>query len=161
MSDQGKEYAALVLAELKNEHDRRDLLNTRATSAATGSTAIVTVVLAVVSLLIGKDNPLSSSAKLALVVALSLLLVSAALAISAGLSWRSKSVSIVTMEKMLSTQWKDHEVDARNIVARCNLEAIRTLRQGTATKTQLLISAAATQILALVTLGVTVALTSR
>jgi hypothetical protein len=49
MTKSGSEiYAAFVEAELKAENDRRDSVNRRAATALTGSTALITLALAII-----------------------------------------------------------------------------------------------------------------
>lgn len=153
MSAQGTEYATFVAAELKREVDRRDAVNSRAGTAVTSATGLVTVTLAVFAVLKGKDFVVHGGAFVALVVALLMLILSAALAVLAGLSWRYDVATPATLTLMLTTHWTDSEVSARNISARSNVRTLRTLRAGTNIKSNLLIAAGAGQVAAILALS--------
>jgi hypothetical protein len=146
--DQGKQYASFVEQQLKAEHDRRDSVNTRAGTALTGSAGLVTLVLAVFAVLIGKDFVLSGLARYSLGFALLMLLFAAASAVIAGYPWKSKIVSPGTLEGFLAKRWKNTETRARNVTSMANVEAIRTLRKGTSIKFTFLMSAAVLPVLA-------------
>ena len=88
-ADQGKEFAAFVDAELKAEQDRRASVNTRAGTALTGSTALVTLVLAVFAVFVGRNFTLSGWARAFLAIALVFLLLAAICAVVAGVPWAS------------------------------------------------------------------------
>lgn len=149
MSDQGKQYAAFIEAELKAEHDRRASVNTRAAAALTGSAGLVTLVLAVFAVLVGKDFTLSGCAKLWLVVALAALLGGGLFAVLAGLPWRYKATKPATLHYFLGPSWGDSEVTARGRTAYCNAVVIESLRRGNRIKTGLLIAAAVSQAIAI------------
>lgn len=83
MSDQGTQYAAFIEAQLKAENDLRSSIDSRAASALTASTGIVTLVLAVFAVLIKKDFTLTGSAKIFLAGALMALLAAAICALLA------------------------------------------------------------------------------
>ncbi len=52
--DQGKTYSAFIEAQLKAENDLRASVTARANSALTGATGLVTLVLAVFAVFLGK-----------------------------------------------------------------------------------------------------------
>ncbi|MGW6374825.1 hypothetical protein ACWFRB_02015 [Rhodococcus sp. NPDC055112] len=149
MVEQGAGWAAFIQDQLNREYARRDALNTRAATAITSSTGLVTLVLAVVAVLKGKDFTLTGGPLTAIYAAMLGLLGSAVLAVLAGVSWRHRVTSIESMRAMLTEHWGDRELDARYISAYCNLETTASLRAGNALKGQLLIGAAVTQILAI------------
>jgi hypothetical protein len=153
MTDQGRQYAAFIEAELKAEHDRRDSVNSRATSALTGSTGLVTLVLAIFAVFVGKDFTLTGWAKGFLVAALFALLLSACCAVFAGLAWRFEATSPETLQEMLGSHWTDSEVTAREITAYCNVVTLDSLHRGTEIKFNFLIAAGACQIAAVAALA--------
>jgi hypothetical protein len=154
MSDQGKEYADFIAAQLKSENDRRDNINSRATAAVVGASGVVTVVLAVFAVLIHKDFTLEGCAKDYLEVALGALLVGAILAVVAGIPMHYKLPASKFMEQMLNKpHWKDSPVAARNITAYSNLVVIDSLRPANRAKTWILVGAYACQVLGIVALG--------
>jgi hypothetical protein len=155
-------YAAFIDAELKAENDRRTSVNTRAATALTGATGLVTLVLAVFAVLgarndvvlgAGKDFVLTGWAKAFLVVALAALLGSAACAVAAGFPWRQKLISPRTLHKMLTSHRNDAEDVATDAVAYCNVAVIESLRSGTSIKVRFLVGAGACQIAAVAALG--------
>ncbi len=136
MSDQGKEYADFIAAQLKSESDRRDNINTRAAAAVVGVSGVVTVVLAVFAVLIQKDFTLKGCAKDYLEVALFALLTGAMLAVVAGIPMKYRFPSSKFMKKMIDNpHWKDSQVAARNMTAYSNLVAIDSLRPTNSIKT--------------------------
>lgn len=155
MSEQGTGWADFIHDQLDREYSRRDVLNTRAAVAVTSATGLVTIVLAVVAVIKGKDFTLTGGALVALCVAMLALLGSAVLAVLAGVSWRYRVTSTGSMRSMLADHWTDSEVDARYITAFCNLQTIASLRAGTTLKAHLLLAAAAAQVLAILAIATT------
>jgi hypothetical protein len=153
VSDQGNQYTSFIEAERKAENDRRESVNTRAASALTGATGLVTLVLAVFAVLVGRQFTLSGWAKVYLVAALLALLASAISAVCAGLPWRYKMVSAETLDGMLNTHWGDSEVTARGVIAYCNAVVVKSLRTGNAIKARFLIGAGVFQLIAVAALG--------
>ncbi|MGY2029037.1 hypothetical protein ACW9HR_10610 [Nocardia gipuzkoensis] len=153
MAEQGAEWAAFIHDQLNREYSRRDALNTRAAGAVTSATGLVTLVLAVVAVLKGKDFTLTGGALVALYVAMLALLGSAVLAVLAGVSWRYRVTSIDSMRAMLVDHWTDSEVDARYVSAYCNLETVVSLRTGSSLKAHLLLGAAALQVLSILAMA--------
>ena len=155
MSERGKQYAAFIEAELKAETDRRDSVNTRAATALTSAAGLVTLVLAVFAVLLGKDFRLAGLtgwAKAYLAVALFALLGSAICAVVAGRPWRIKLTKPKTLYMMINEHWNDSEEDARNNIAYANVEVIASLRPGTNIKYKFLIAAGVCQIIAVAAL---------
>ncbi|OYN78901.1 hypothetical protein [Mycolicibacterium sphagni] len=164
MSDQGEQYASYVEAELKAELARRDSVNSRSAAALTGAAGIVTLVLAVFAVLVGKDFVLTGLAKALLVLALLALLVSAVCAVVAGFPWRIKLTSPSTLKMMVRDRWADTEVTARGVAAYANYQVIQSLRPGTSTKFQFLLASGICQIVAVAMLAactITVVFTPR
>ncbi|WP_174189774.1 hypothetical protein [Nocardia barduliensis] len=152
MSDQGKEYASFIAAELKTEHDRRDTANNRAAAALTATTGLITLVAAVFTVLRGKDFILTGPAKATLLLALIAMLITAALSLFAGFAKSYDSATASTLHTMIDTHWTDSEVSARNATARCNIQTLQTLRAGTNFKYRVLSCAGISQMIAVLSL---------
>jgi hypothetical protein len=146
--DQGTEYAEFIEAQLKAEDDRRTSVNNRAANALTGATGLVTLVLGVFAVFMGKDFALSGSAKLFLAFAVIMLLFAAVCAVVAGYPWKSGVLTPEGMQRMLGPRWKDSEITARSVTAAANLHQLRTLRSGTSTKIKFFMAAGALQVAA-------------
>ncbi|MFD4438441.1 hypothetical protein ACFWPK_01530 [Nocardia sp. NPDC058519] len=153
VADQGAGWAAFIHDQLDREYSRRDALNTRAAGAVTSATGLVTLVLAVVAVLKGKDFTLTGGALVALYVGMLALLGSAVMAVLAGVNWRYRVTSTDSMRAMLVDHWTDSEVSARYVSAYCNLETVTSLRAGTSVKARLLLGAAAMQVLAILSIA--------
>lgn len=152
--DQGKTYASFIEAQLRTENELRASVDSRANSALTGATGLVTLVLAVFSVFLGRDFSLGGHAKLYLVLALAALLMSAICALVAALPGKQRYTEGSTMQAFLDNpRWKDDEIDARNNTAYCNLTVLNSLRVGTDTKVKWLIAAGCFQIVATLNLG--------
>lgn len=149
MTEQGKQYASFIEAELKAENDRRSSINTRAAAALTGAAGLVTVVLAVFAVLVGKDLTLTASARSRLVVAMMALLGAGLFAVLAGLPWRYKATKPATLLYFLEQSWGDTEVTARGRTAYCNVVVVKSLRRGNVIKSALLVAAATCQAVAI------------
>lgn len=147
--EQGKEYSAFVQNELNHEYSRREAVNTRAAAAIVGSTGLVTIVLAVVAVLKGKDFTLTGAPLNSLMASLVAFLVAAVLAVLAGLNWKYEVTKTSSMREMVTDRWTESEVTARNRAAYCNLITIDSLRAGTSIKFRFLIAATIVQIVAI------------
>ncbi len=156
--DHGTQFTSWVFGELKTEHDRRDTANSRAATMLTAATGLVTVVVSVFTVFRGKDFVLTGGAKAALVVALLALLVTAVLALVAGLARSYETASPAMLRRMLGDHWVDSEVAARNITAACNIRTIETLRAGTNFKYRTMWIAGAFQLAAIIALIACVAI---
>lgn len=146
-------YAAYIEAELKAETDRRDSVNTRAATAVTSATALMTLALAVFGVLIGNNHALPECAQPFLVLALVFLLGAGACAVAAGIPWRQRFVKATTLDRMLNARRGDSEGTARYTVAYCNMVELVSLRSGTTIKTWLLLASGICQIVAIAALG--------
>ena len=152
--DQGKQYSAFIEAQLKAENERRDSVNSRAATALTGSAGLVTLVLAVFTVLVGKEFKLSGNAKLFLAVALIALLVAALCAVVAGIPWTSTATKPKTLHWFRTSRWGDTEVTARGMTAYCNAMSVERLRPGTNVKFYFLVAAHVCQAIAIAGLAV-------
>lgn len=148
--DQGKQYAAFIDAQLKAEYDRRDSVNSRAGSALTGAAGLVTVVLAVFAVFLGKDPVLTGFAKISLGAAVILLLFAAAAAVMASYPWAINTAEPDSLRSLIEDNqwWGGTETSARNITSGMNLDTIKELRRGTSIKFFFLMAALALQVLA-------------
>lgn len=88
MSQQGATYAAFIQAEMDREYGRRDSVNSRATTAITSATGLVTLTLAAIAVIKGQSTLLHGTFEASLIVGVIALLVAAALAVLAGVNWR-------------------------------------------------------------------------
>jgi hypothetical protein len=153
MSEQGKQYAAFIEAELKSENDLRSSINTRATSARTGSTGIVTLVLAMFAVLVKKDFTLTGWSKGLLAGALFALLVAAICALMALQPGKFRYTLGSSLADFLTSKWGEDEVDARNRTAYCNLIVLESLRIVSKRKVNYLRGAGVAQIVAVALLA--------
>lgn len=142
MDEQGGEWVSFIAKELDREYDRRDVLNTRASTAITGATTLVTISLAVLALLKSQHCTVSGALGAgSLLGALVLLLTAAVLGILAGASrGRFELAAVGDMRRMLGEElWGADNVDARNYTAQLNLVAIGSLRAGNGVKYRFLV----------------------
>lgn len=154
MAESGsKIYAAFIEAELKSENDIRTSVNSRAASALTGATGLMTLALAVFAVLVGTQHVFTGCARVWLVVALACLLSAGGCAVLAGFPWSQELTSTRTLDKMLNDRRDDPEDVARDAVAYCNAVAIQSIRHGTSIKVRLLLASGTCQILAIAALG--------
>ncbi|GAA0588972.1 hypothetical protein GCM10010172_87450 [Paractinoplanes ferrugineus] len=157
MSEQGKTYAAFVEAELKTERERRTIYDTRGQAVVTTSAGLVTLLVALATLVRqGGPKAFPGAAIAPLVVALVALAGAAALGILASWNFRYAVVKSTTLGVMTGAHWTDHEVDARNVVATAQIRSFHSLREANNRKALLLTGALASQLLALVALGAVV-----
>jgi hypothetical protein len=158
---QGSEFAAFIEEELKQEFNRRDLVNARSTTAITASTGMVTVVLAVIAVLKGKDFTLTGWSLRMLFVGLLALLAAAVLGVLAGLSWGYKVLSGKALKEVSGPRWPTPEQTARSMIAQFNVVTITTLRKGNDIKFWLFFACSCCQAAALLALGATALIAAR
>lgn len=130
MSEQGSAYSKYIEAELKAEYDRRTTLDVRAKDLTTQSSAFVGLVTAALALLVGKDFTFTEQGAWLAVGALLAFVVASLLALLASASRGFLVANEKTYGAMLSSHWKDDEVDARNQVATLQAGTIGSLRKG-------------------------------
>jgi hypothetical protein len=99
------------------------------------------LVLAVFTVLIGKDFKLSGSARDYLEVSLIALLLAALCAVVAGVPWTSPAPKAKTLHSFRTKYWGDTEVTARGKAAYCNARGVEKLRPGTTVKFYFLLAA--------------------
>lgn len=156
MGEQGTEYATFIQNELKFEHDRRDTVNSRAATAVTSATGLVTVTLAVVAVLKGQHFTFQGAGLVLLATGLLAFLVSGLLAVLAGLNWRYDVTSIDTLRQMSIDHWIDRETTARSLIAQSNVHTINSLRAGNNIKFMFLLAAGFAQTAAILALSISV-----
>lgn len=156
MTTSGSEiYGAFIEAELKAENDRRDSANSRAASAVTSATGLVTLALAAIGVIVGKhDFPYCATPFLGF--ALLALLAAGACAVAAGFPWRQRFVSARTIDRMLNAHQGDPPEVARDIVAYSNAVALISLRSALTVKMRFLLAAGFLQILAIAALAASI-----
>lgn len=154
MSDGGKQYAAFIEAELQAENDRRSSINTRAAGGLTSAAGLVTLVLAVLAVVVGKDFTLSGGARNWLVAALIALLAAALLAVLAGAPWLFRATSPTTLRYFLDNDWGDAEHRARKRTTYCNVMVITAQRRGNRWKSYFLLASSICQGVAVISLAV-------
>lgn len=156
---QGEEYTAFIKDQLAREYARRDLVNSRAATAITSATALVTLSTGVYALLLGKDFRLDGAALTCMTVALFAFLACAVCAVIAGLNRTYDAIDEETMRSLLGSEhWKDNGIDARWQTANFTIMSIVTLRTGTNFKYRFLAFAGAAQLVAILALAVSAVL---
>jgi hypothetical protein len=153
--EQGTQYAAFLDGELKRENDRRSSLLTRASTAVTASTGLVTLVLALFTVVIGKDPSITGAAKWGVTVAVVSLLGSAACALEAGRPKKNREQTAISTLKSLidDTNWRESEVNARWQTANITIDQIEKLRSGSKKRGWWLRAAGICQVLAVAALA--------
>lgn len=152
-ADQGSAFTEHTQWHLEHELERRDAVNKRAAQVLASSTGIVTVVVALLAALKGKDAILSGAAAGLLAFAVFSLLFAALAALAAswpGPPFKYDAVSETTLDKMLTEHWTKSETTARAITARANLTSIISLRKTSGRKYWVLMVAYGFQALATV-----------
>jgi Na+/melibiose symporter-like transporter len=159
--EQGAQFAAYIQEELTQEYSRRESVNSRAAAAITSATGLVTVVLAVIAVLKGKDFTLTGWALRMLFLGVFGLLAAAVLAVLAGMTWGYKVTDISTLRQIVGPRWRTTEVTARSTVAQFSVKTIATLRYGNGIKFRLLLASGFCQVAALLALGATALIAAR
>ena len=150
----GEAYAKFIEAQLANELARRDSVNTRAATALTTATGLVTLALAVLAVLRGKDFVLTSGqAKVWLIIAVIALFVSAVCAVGAGVPWTMQLIDPTTLDAMVGPRWKDPADKALKNTAFANTLLLKGLQRGTARKFWLFLASGIAQIVAVFALA--------
>lgn len=162
-SDHGKQYAAYIESQLQSEEARRSSITERAQSRLTSAGGLVTFVLAVFAVFLGKDFQLTGCATLSLCVAVVALLLGAFCAVRAGSTWgygRGDPATIKTKylgdkwSKAQSTRWVDSEDRARWEVAWVNVRTLDVLATETNKQVKWLGAAGALQLISIIALVV-------
>ncbi|MFF1614841.1 hypothetical protein ACFVYA_44385 [Amycolatopsis sp. NPDC058278] len=159
MSDQGIGYTSYIESELRAERDRRAAYDVRGQNLVTTSGALVTLFTGLVAIVkVGNVSRLPLGVIVTVCVALVLLTGAASCGIVAGWNRAYKVTAPVTLQRMLTAHWTDHEVDARNNVATAQVDTIKTLRKANNFKANWVSAGTVLQVSALLTLSASVAL---
>ncbi|MFA3899750.1 hypothetical protein ACKAMS_32600 [Rhodococcus sp. 5A-K4] len=154
-SNQGEEYANYIKAALEAEYKRRDDFNARSASVITSAGGLVTLTVAVLAFFLGKDYRLDGAERVWMIIAFVLFLSCAVLGVVAGnRSPKYQVADADSLKAMITTQWVQSEVDARNAVAEANIAAIVSLRTGNNEKYCVLLAAVISQIAAIAALAI-------
>jgi hypothetical protein len=151
----GQTYAAFIETELNREYARRDTVNARAAGAVTSATGLVTLTVSAFAIIKGQAHPVHGWPIAGVVVAVLALLVSAGLAVVAGLNWSFEATSVESLTQMITDHRSDSEMAARVTTASCNVTTLKSLRAKTAIKTRFLMAAYGAQTAAIPALAVT------
>ncbi len=145
--EQGKHYAAFIEAQLKIEQDRRESINSRATSMLTAVTGLATLLLAVFAVLLGKNAVLTGCWERSFLAAALLCLMASAFHAVVALKPRPvEGPTVGTMRTFLrEPRFRDTEIRARARTSFLNVEAIEVLRNDSDKKAQFLRRAAVLQ----------------
>lgn len=130
MAEQGTTYAAFIEAELKLEYERRTALDARGLAIVTSSSAVITLLLAVAGVFLGKDFKLAPTAKGAVIVSLFLFLIAALFGLLANRARLYELTHTDTLTEMTQGHWTDDEADARNVCCTRNVITLKSLRRG-------------------------------
>ena len=154
-SNQGEEYANYIKAALEAEYKRRDDFNARSASVITSAGGLVTLTVTVLAFFLGKDYRLDGAERVWMIIAFVLFLSCAVLGVVAGnRSPKYQVADADSLKAMITTQWVQSEVDARNAVAEANIAAIVSLRTGNNEKYCVLLAAVISQIAAIAALAI-------
>jgi hypothetical protein len=157
LTGQGSVYTEFIASELKREYERRDRIDTRAAATVTGAAGLITISLAALAVIKGKDFVVHGAALVSLFIALLFFVASATLATAAAINWPYLVAKPDTLKTMLSaSHWTDTEVTAMNSTAQLNCRTLNSLRRGNDRKSDLFLAALAGQVLAIAGLAVTV-----
>ncbi|MCL1871657.1 MAG: hypothetical protein FWF90_14770 [Promicromonosporaceae bacterium] len=150
MSDQGVVYTTFIATELTREYERRARIDSRAAATVTAATGLLTVAVAALALIRGKDLQVHGLAGALVAATTVAFLVSAVLASVAAVNWQYWVASPdPTLQSMLGEEhWQDTETTARNNVGSLNIETLTTLRHGNNRKSAFLLGALLAQVAA-------------
>lgn len=148
MSDDGATYAAFIEAQVKSEREHRVSIETRGTAIVTTSSAFLALVVAVVTVLVGKDYVFTTGAKVLLTIAAFLFLVAGMAGLAANQLRPYLIPDPATLEQFASQGSADPPARARPYTAFLNVDTYRTLQHGNHWKTWCLDWALRIQLLA-------------
>jgi hypothetical protein len=154
VSEQGKEYASFIEKQLQAEEARRSSVVTRGGAAVASAAGLVTLVLAVFAVFLGKDFQASGFVAIALGVAVLALLASALCGVVIISPWKYGYAEVDSLRDLTGSQWGTSEEDARNTTANANIGTLQTLKSGTDTQVVWLTAAGVSQLIAVAALAV-------
>jgi hypothetical protein len=167
VSEVGKEWASFIEKQLQAEEARRSSVVTRGGAAVASAAGLVTLVLALFAVFLGKDFQTSGVVAIALGVAVLALLASAVCGVVIVSPWKYGYSKIPSLREMTQSpgdpgrsvdddapSWETSEEEARRATAEANVDAIEALKSGTDTQVKWLTAAAISQLVAVAALVV-------
>ena len=157
MSEQGKTYAEFIASELQREHDRRASLDARGLSIVTTSSALLALVFALSTLILGKDFKVTGVSVVAVTLSLLFFVVAAIFGIAANRLREYDVTHHDTLYDMLGKDhWGDTEVTARGICAFRHVITVQSLRPTNDRKADQITVALSFQVAAIAALSVAI-----
>jgi hypothetical protein len=154
VSEQGKEYANFIEKQLQAEEARRSSVVTRGGAAVASAAGLVTLVLAVFAVFLGKDFQASGFVAIALGVAVLALLASALCGVVIISPWKYGYAEVDSLRALTGSEWGTSEEDARKTTANANIATLEKLKSGTDTQVVWLTAAGVSQLIAVAALAV-------
>jgi len=139
LSERGEVYSAFIEAELKAEDERRTSIDAKSIGIATSSSAFIALLIAVLTVVLGKEFTLPAAVVPLGLGGLGLYAIAALLGLLAGTGRKYQRVGVATLDLMVGQHWTDEEVDARNQVAYLRANTVKTLRVGNDSKSRILL----------------------
>ncbi|MBX3099567.1 MAG: hypothetical protein KF761_08305 [Salinibacterium sp.] len=128
--DDGATYSLFIENELKIERARRELQTKTATAVITTSSALIALLVALFALLAGKDFVFQAGARWVVIAALALFFLSAVAALVAGQLVEYLVADETTLSRILNDHWGDTVNDSRLASAWINFDTLVSLRRG-------------------------------
>lgn len=153
----GSVYGAFISRQLDDQRGLKTSLEGRATGVITSSSVLVTLLFGLAAITARTSHyRLPGSAHAPLLVALAAFVVAFALAVAVGIPFRLRGADADGLEKTRLEMWRDADWKARRRVAGSEIIIITSYKAANKIKARLLIGAGVSQLVALITLGVTV-----
>lgn len=142
MAEQGTTYAAFIENQGRAEYERRTVLDARGLGIVTTNGAFTTLIFGILVVLKGKNFTLGLPAEVALIVALTFLILSAGAGVYATQLVKYSVPDYDTLRAMLKADhWKDSEVTARYFCASATIRTIESLGEGSDRKAGRIVAA--------------------
>lgn len=150
----GKEWSSYIEKQLQAEEVRRSSIVARGGAAVASAAGLVTLVLAVFAVFLGKDFQTSGPVEIALGTAVIALLISAVCGVVIVTPWRYGRATISTLQGMTTDNaWKVPDAEARKSTAISNIKFIEQIRSGSNTLAVWLTLAGYVQVIAVAALA--------
>jgi hypothetical protein len=156
MPNQGETYGVFIESQLQREFDRREKADSRGLTIIASSTGLITISVAGVALLKGKEYVFSGFSVTSLGASLAAFLIAAILGILTAANRPYSVASIKSLNLMTTDHWTDSEITARNYSAKLNIRTLATLREVNNRKAWLLTAALVAQVVAILLLAAAV-----
>lgn len=154
MSEKGKEWASFLEKQQQVEEARRSSVVTRGGAAVASAAGLVTLVLALFAVFLGKDFQTSGPVAYALGTAVLALLVSAVCGVVVVSPWRYGRATISGLRALLNDDlWNKSDEAARKSTMDINIDNLEELQGGTNTQVKWLSAAGYAQVAAVVALA--------